>query len=166
MDFSHVSPNTYLLTEDNRTMGFKKYRYSDDEKPSPEVCKGKIKGVCLTYAFWGRQDIGIGSMASQFEATGKDGIINRIPENLEIVEESNVKAIKFGSYAKLDSDMIRGAMEAGVIGYWDDSNLIICASPEYSFVIDEIKEMIKPKQARFGFSKSFGGHYNLLILAI
>lgn len=165
MDFSHVSPEALLLTEDDRTIVFKKYRYDDEKKPSPDECKGKLKGVCLTYAFCGEQDFGIEPMARQFGATGSGMTVNKIPKNLEIVEAENVKAIKFGSYAKLDSVMIKGAMEAGVVGYWDDCNLIICASPEYSFVIDSIKAMFKPKHVRFGFSRSFAGA-NLLILAI
>lgn len=163
MDYSHVSPETYLLTEDDRTIEFKKYRYGDENKPSPDECKGKLKGVCLAYAFCGEQDFGIKPMATAFGATGKNGTINKVP--LELVEADGVRAIKFGGYARLDEIMIQGAKEAGVIGYWDDSNLIICAAPEYGFVIDSIKAMFKPKHVRFGFNRSFAG-CNLLILAI
>ena len=165
MDLSHVSPETYLLTEDEITIEFKKYRHDDEKKPVPEECKGILKGVCLSYAFCGEQDFGIEPMARQFGATGKNGTITKIPKELEIIESEGVKAIKFGSYAKLDSGMIRATKEAGVIGYWDDANLIICASPEYEFVINSIREMFKPKHVRFGFSRSFAG-CNLLILAI
>ena len=165
MDLSHVSPETYLLTEDDRTIKFKRYRYADEKMPTPEECKGVLKGVCLSYAFCGEQDFGIEPMARQFGATGKNGTITKIPKELEIIESEGVKAIKFGSYAKLDSGMIRAAKEAGVIGYWDDANLIICASSEYEFVIKSIREMFKPKHVRFAFSRSFAGR-NLLILAI
>lgn len=163
MDFSHVSPETYLLTEDDRTIEFKLYRYDDGKKPSPEECKGTLKGVCLSYAFCGEQDFGIKPMATAFGATDKNGTINKVP--LELVEADGVRAIKFGNYVRLDDSMIQGAKGAGIIGYWDDSNLIICAAPEYGFVIDSIKEMFKPKHVRFGFSRSFAGG-NLLILAI
>lgn len=163
MDYSHVSPETYLLTEDDRTIEFKKYRYGDENKPSPDECKGKLKGVCLSYACCGEQDFGIKPMATAFGATGKNGTINKVP--LELVEADGVRAIKFGGYARLDERMIQGAKEAGVIGYWDDSNLIICAASEYGFVIDSIKAMFKPKHVRFGFNRSFAG-WNLLILAI
>lgn len=165
MDLSHVSPETYLLTEDDRTIKFKRYRYDDEKMPTPEECKGVLKGVCLSYAFCGEQDFGIEPMARQFGATGKNGTITKIPKELEIIESEGVKAIKFGSYAKLDSGMIRATKEAGVIGYWDDANLIICASSEYEFVIKSIREMFKPKHVRFAFSRSFAGR-NLLILAI
>lgn len=165
MDFSHLSTETYLLTEDDRTLEFKLERYNDEKMPSPEKCKGKLKGVCLSNAFCGERDFGIEPMAKEFGATGKEMTINKIPKNLEIIESENVKAIKFGDYAELDSTMVRGAMDAGVIGYWDNSNFIICASPEYHFVIDSIKAMFKPKYVRFGFSRSFAS-YNLLILAI
>ena len=163
MDYSHVSPKMYFLTEDERTIEFKKYRYGDKSKPSPDECKGKLKGVCLAYACCGEQDFGIKYMATAFGATGKNGTINKVP--LELVETDGVRAIKFGEYARLDEIMIKGAKEAGVIGYWDDSNLIICAAPEYSFIIDSIKAMFKPKCVRFGFNRSFAG-CNLLILAI
>ena len=48
MDYSHVSPETYLLTEDDRTIEFKKYRYGDESKPSTDECKGKLKGGVST----------------------------------------------------------------------------------------------------------------------
>lgn len=165
MDFTHVSPETYLLTEDEKTLTFKLHRYKNDPNPFPRECKGKLKGVCLSYAFCGEQDFGIEPMARQFGATGKTMMVKKIPKDLEIVDSEGVKAIKFGGYAQLDSNMIHGAKEAGVIGYWDDANLIICASAEYSFVIDSIKAMFKPNHVRFGFSRTFAGR-NLLILAI
>ena len=124
-----------------------------------------MKGVCLSYAFCGEQDFGIEHMAKQFGVTGKNGTITKIPKELEIVEFKGVKAIKFGKYAELDLKVVEATMEAGVIGYWDDANLIICASQEYEFVINAIQNMFKPKHVRFAFSRSFGG-YNLLILSI
>lgn len=165
MELSHVSPSIYLLTEDDRTIEFRNCRYDDKKMPTPEECKGALKGVCLSYAFCGEQDFGIEPMAKQFGATGKNGTITKIPKELEIVESEGVKAMKFGRYAELDSGMIIATKEAGVIGYWDDANLIICASPEYEFVIHSIREMFKPKHVRFTFSRSFAGR-NLLILAI
>lgn len=165
MDLSHVSPETYLLTEDNKTITFKKYRHDDEKKPVPEECKGFLKGVCLSYAFCGEQDFGIEHILRQFGATGKYRTITKIPKQLEIIESEGITAIKFGSYAKLDSGMIGATREAGVIGYWDNANLIICASPEYKFVINSIREMFKPNMVRFGLSSGFAGS-NLLILAI
>ena len=47
MDLSHVSPETYLLTEDCRTIEFKKHRHNDEKMPTPEECKGILKGICL-----------------------------------------------------------------------------------------------------------------------
>ena len=163
MDYSHVSPEVYLRKEDDTTIEFKKNRHDDEKKPSPEECKGKLTGVCLTYACCGEQDFGIKSMATAFDATGSKGRIKKVP--LEVVESEGVRAIKYGRNAQLDEIMMRGAKEAGIIGYWDDANLIICAAPEYGFVIDSIKEMFKPNNVRFGFSRSFAGR-NLLILAI
>ena len=156
---------TNLLTEDGRTIKFETFRYEDDEKPSPEECKEVLKGVCLAYAFCGEQDFGIEPMAIQFGATSENGTITKIPKELKVVENEGVTAIQFGSYAKLDSGMVRATKEYGVISYWDDANFIICASSEYEFVIKSIHEMFKPKNVRFAFSHSFAG-YNLLILTI
>jgi len=164
MLLSCISPETHLLFEKN-SIPFKMYRNDDEKKPTPEECKGVLKGVFLSYAFCGEQDYGIQPMAIQFGATDKNRTITEIPEKLEIIESEGVKAIKFGSYAKLDSVMIRTAKESGVISYWDKENFIICASSEYKFVIDSIVEIFKPNHARFGFINSFDGP-NLLILAI
>ena len=164
MDLSHFSPETYLLTEDGRTIKFERYCRNDEKKPTVEECKGALKGVCLSYACCGEQDFGIKPMAKQFGATEKNGTITNIPKELKIVELQGVKAIKFGSYAGLDSRIVKATLDAGVIGYWDDANFIICASSEYGFVIDSIHNMFKPKHVRFGFSRSFAG-CNLLILS-
>lgn len=91
MDLSHVSPKTYLLTEDNRTIEFKKYRHDDEKMPAPEECKGVLKGVCLSYAFCGEQDFGIEPIARQFGATDQNGTITKIPKELEIIESEGVK---------------------------------------------------------------------------
>lgn len=135
------------------------------KKPAPEECKGVLKGVCLSYAFCGKQDFGIEPIARQFGAIDQNGTITKIPKELEIIESEGVKAIKFGNYAKLDFGMIRATKEAGIIGYWDNANLIICASPEYEFVINSIRVMLKPQHVRFAFSRLFTGR-NLLILAL
>lgn len=163
MDFGNVSPVIYFITEDDNAVEFRKYRFGDEKKPSPDECKGKLRGIRLDYACCGEQDWGIEPMARAFGCKGNNGIIHKIP--LELVEEKGVRAIKFGNYAQLDDQMVRRTKEAGIIGYWDDSNLIICAAPEYGFVIDSIKELFKPKRVRFAFNRSFAGS-NLLILAI
>lgn len=90
MDLSHVSPETYLLTEDDRTITFKKYRHDDEKKPVPEECKGILKGVSLSYASCGEQDFGIESMARQFGATDRYRIITKIPKELEIIESEGI----------------------------------------------------------------------------
>lgn len=165
MDLSHFSPKIYLLTEVGRTIEFGGHTQEDGKKPNVEECKGVLKGVCLEYACCGEQDFGIEPMAKHFGVTEKNGTITKIPNNLEIVKLDGVSAIKFGNYAELDSSVVEETKKIGVLGYWDDANFIICASPEYGCVIDSIYNMFKPKQVRFGLSRSFGG-YNLLILSI
>ncbi len=52
-----------------------------------------------------------------------------------------------------------------ITGYWDDGNLIICASKEYESIIEHVIDFIQPKKAKFAFRTVFGGR-NLMILSV
>ena len=165
MEMRHVSPELYLLTEDGKMLEFLRKRNEDEKNPTPDECRGPLKGVSLSYAFCGEQDFGIGPLAKMFGAANEsEGIITKIPEELEIIEFDGVKAIKIGRYVELDSDMVEETKKVGIIGYWDNSQFIICASPEYEFVIDSIREMFKPNQVRFAHDRYLWG-CSLLIFA-
>ena len=165
MDLSHLSPEFSLLTKDDKVIEFKQYGYNEKGIPSPKDCEAALKGIRLSYAFCGEQDFGIEEILKRFGAMNKNGIITRIPEGLSITTSGEVKAIKFGNYIKLDSEMIKRANTHGIIGYWDYESFIICASKEYEFIINSIQEMFKPKHLRFALNRSFAG-FNFIILAI
>ena len=162
MKYSHVSPEVILLKEDNKQINFKKYLYEEEKKPTPDDCKDKIKGIMLTYAFCGEQDFGIKPLEKAF-GVDKKGIIKKAP--IELIEKDGVRAIKFGRYIHLNELMIKGAKNSGLIGYWDEENIIICAAPEYGFIIDSIKELIKPNRAWLGLEDLLFGN-NLMIVEI
>ena len=61
--------------------------------------------------------------------------------------------------------MLKIAKEVGVAGYWDDANLIICASKQYESIIEHVIDFIQPKKAKFAFRTVFGGR-NLMILSV
>ena len=161
MRYDHFSPKVYRLFEDERIVEFEKY---PKVKPSIDECKGKIKGICLSYAFCGEQDFGIDRLLKAFNASNEDGIINSVP--LSVETEDKVKALMYYPYGELDRKVIKGTKLAGLTGYWDKSRLVICASPEYSFVIDSIMEMIKPQHTCIGLNSQTPFDTNLVILAV
>lgn len=162
MDYSNVSPVVSLITANNKVIGFRKLRSDDYEKPTPDECKRKLKGICLSYAFCKEQDFGIQVLEEAFKISA-DGTIHDAP--FEVIESKKVKAIVYGKSIALNDEMIKGAILSGIIGYWDSENVIICASLEYGFVIDEIKEFIKPEFAKIGFTSGYNGGENLVIYA-
>lgn len=159
----NISPEICFFMTRGKVITFKTFRRLGEEKPLIDECKDELTGISLSYAFCGEQDFGIHPLAKAFDALNNDLIIKKVP--LKIIESKGVKAIMYGNDAELDRNIICKARKAGVIGYWDKSNLLICAAPEYSFLIDSIKEMMVPKHVKFGFKGIFGGRYHLLILA-
>lgn len=163
IDSTHLSPVVCLLMEDGREIEFKLYRHDGEINPSSKECKGRIRKIRLSYAFCGEQDFGIESLEDNFKVK-KNGIITKIPKDLEVITNENVKAIRYGELARTDPLLERYAKDTGVIGYWDDANLFICASHEYGFVIDEIYKLFCPKHVKFALKANSLG-YDLIILA-
>ena len=171
MRYDHFSPKVYLLFEDERIVEFQKY---PRVKPSIDECKGKIKGICFSYAFCGEQDFGIAPLLKAFNASNEDGIINNVPLEdgiinnvpLKVETVDKVKALMYYPYGELDREVIKGTKLAGITGYWDKSRLVICAAPEYDFIIDAIMEMIKPQHTCIGLNSQSPFDTNLVILAV
>lgn len=164
IDFRHLSPVVSLLMKDGRKIEFNLYRFDGEINPSPEECKGELKGIELSYAFCGEQDIGIKSLEEEFKVNNL-GVITKIPKNFKIDSNSYVKVLKCGKSANLDPKLSKITKETGVIGYWDDSNLLICVSQNYDFVIDKIKKLFCPKHVKIVLRTNSLG-YDLIILAI
>ena len=162
MNVEHLSPIVNLRMSDNRVVEFRRYPKKDFPKPLPKDCQGPITGVCLNYAFCGEQDFGISPILQAFGAYDKNMVMARTP--VEIIETKNMKAMVFGEDIYLTDKVNKATKEAGVIGYWDKSNFAICACDEYGFIIDELRKLVKPKNARFSYSETFGGRCNLLIV--
>ena len=162
---SHMSPAIHLRMEDGRTVKFKTKFRDEFVKPDPEKCKGKITGVFLSYAFCGEQDFGIEPLAESFGASEKnDWIMKNTP--VSIAEFKGIKAIMAGIDYPFNAEIIQMVKKAGLMGCWDDESFAIFADSDYSFVIDEIAQLIKPNRTKFAFSNCFMGRQNLLILEV
>ena len=164
IDFSHLSPVVSLLMEDGTEIKFNLYRADGEVNPSPEECKGNLKGIKLSYAFCGEQDFGIKPLEEEFKVN-KKGIVTKIPKDLKIDSNSYVKSIRYGKDSSLDPIISRITRDTGIIGYWDEENLLICASQNYDFIIDKIKKLFCPKHVKFSLQANTLG-YDLLILAV
>lgn len=161
-DVQSLSQKAGLLMEGERQVDFKLHRIDEDEKPSVDECKGKICLVYLGYAFMGEQDFGIDNLREKFGIQEGETLIRKIPKDLKVIEKDGVKAIKSGHYVDLDEMMVKATLQAGLAGTWDEKEFIICAAPEYSFLIDYIAENLKPGKAKIGLSYNFLG-YNFVI---
>ena len=164
IDSTHLSPVVSLLMEDGREIEFKLYRHDGEINPSSKECKGRIRKIRLSYAFCGEQDFGIKPLEEKFKVN-KKGIVTKIPKDLKIDSNSYVKAIMYGKTSNLDPLTSKIAKDTGVVGYWDEENLLICASQNYGFVIDKIKKLFCPKHIKFSLQANTLG-YDLLILAV
>lgn len=163
MDSTHVSPEIMFLLEGNETISFSSSVLHTSIKPTEEQLQKKIIGIQLSNASCGEQAFGIDPMARAFGA-GSDGIINEVPKDLTLDTQENVVILKYGS-TFLSPRMLEIAKEVGVAGYWDDENLIICASKEYESIIKKVIDFIQPKKAKFAFRTVFGGR-NLMVLSV
>lgn len=163
MDSYHVSNEIMFLLDGNETVSFSMNSFSKSQKPTEEQMRKDILGVQLSYAACGEQQFGIEPMAKAFDATPK-GVITQIPKDFNVYTEENFIILKYGNDS-ISPRMFDMAKEFGIVGYWDDANLIICASKEYEEIIKNTRKFIKPKKAKFAFRTVFGGR-NLMILAV
>ncbi len=161
-DIKSLSQKAGLIMEGERQVDFKLHWTDKEKKPSDHECKGKISLVYLGYAFMGEQDFGIDGLREKFGIQEGETLIRRIPEDLKVIEKDGVKAIKIGQYVDLDEMMVKATLRAGLAGTWDEKAFIICAAPEYSFLIDYIVENLKPNGAKIGITHNFFGP-NLVI---
>ena len=160
MEFNNFSPTVILLI-DGEEKTFSKYPSVD--KPLPEDCRGKITGVKLAYAACGEQDYGMYQLSRDFNLT-KYGVITKIPSTLEYINNDGVTAIRYGDICYIDHRIVNAAKECGILGYWDNNNLFICASEEYKFLVLEIMGIIIPQKSMLAFSESLVGN-DLCIIA-
>lgn len=158
----HLSFNISLRLEDGSTPKFKRFP-KEIPNPTPEECRGELTGFCFFYAFCGEQDFGIEPLRELFGATGDDMTITTTAPLREEIRRS-VIALMAGDDITLTDKIAQAAQHAGLVGYWDEGNFIICASKDYAFIIGQLKELIQPGHARFGFSAAPFSGVNLLIL--
>ena len=163
MDPSHVSEEIMFLLDGKETFLFSRTSPEESQKPTEEQLRKDIIGVQLSYAYCGEQDFGIEPMARVFGAT-PNGVIHQIPKELNVYTQEDTIVLKYGSI-RISPHMFDMAKRAGIVGYWDYANLVICASMEYEEIIKNVQKFIKPKKAKFAFRTVFGGR-NLMILAI
>ncbi len=153
MEIRFLSPETTLIMENGKQLTFK----LEEKKPSPKECNEILKGISLKSTLGAIKFLGIRIMEERFGVNEKGLEINKLPKDFEVVESQGVKAIRTGGYMCLDNEMIDVTNKAGIVGMWDFEEFIICASKEYSFVIDAILEMIKPEKTRLDLEKLSDG---------
>ena len=163
MDSTHVSPKIMFLLEGNETISFSSSSLHSSQKPAEDQLRKKVIGIQLSYAHWGEHHGGIEPMARAFGAY-PDGIIMEVPKALTLDTQNDVTILKYGSDVP-HPRMLEIAKKVGVAGYWDDSNLIICASNEYESIIKHVIDFIQPQKAKFAFRTVFGGR-NLMVLSV
>ena len=144
-----ISPVVSLILGTDKVIGFRRNPIDGYQKPSPEECKEALKGIYLA-ASSEKQNLTNLKMAF---STLEDGTIRNVP--LEIAEEGEIRAIKCGNVT-LNEEMTAEAIRVGIIGFFNSSNVIICAAPEYGFVIDSIMSFIKPNITRITTSIGVG----------
>ncbi len=163
MDSTHVSPEIMFLLEGNETISFSSSSLHSSQKTAENQLRKKVIGIQLSYAHCGEQHGGIEPMARAFGAY-PDGIITEVPKTLTLYTQNDVIILKYGSDVP-HQRMLEIAKEVGVAGYWDDANLIICASNKYESIIKHVIDFIQPQKAKFAFRTVFGGR-NLMILSV
>lgn len=163
MDIIHVSEEVKItLREEKReNILFLNYPLREESEPIKEKFKRKIRGVQLSYAYCREQDFGIEPMQRAFGAY-PNGIITKIPDNFIVEEREEVVILKYGN-TSIPSRMTEMAKNIGMVGYWDDDNLIICTSKENKQIIEGIYESIRTNKAKFTLTKERIGGQDLVI---
>lgn len=164
MDSTFISEEILFLLEGEECISFSNTSLHPSQLPTEEQLRKNIIGIQLSYANCGEQDGGIAPLAEAF-GFGSKGIIRKIPKDFRVTEQEDVFVLKHGSIS-ISSRMFEIAKKFGVAGYWDEANLIICASKEYEPILRAVLAFIQPEKAKFAFrSLPFGGR-NLMIKSV
>ncbi len=163
MDYTHVSGQFMVRLEDGTSLMFSNSSLTPSCLPTEDQIQKKIIGIQWSYAFCGEQNFGIEPMEIAFDAKS-DRIIKQIPKELTVDTQDDVSILKYG-HTSISPLMLESAKEVGMVGYWDDSNFIICASQKYEPIIENIIDFIEPYKVKFGFRTVFGGQ-NLMIIPV
>ena len=155
MDFLYISPEVKILFEDNEELRILKKQIYSHTKISEEQCKKRIIEIELSTAFYRHQDNQIIHLKKSFNMS-HDGVINAIPKTYRIETVDNVMVLKIGN-TEITPSMIGLAEKVGVVGYWDNANIIICVSEQYKLLFENIRRLFVCFQTRLKISKDFWG---------
>lgn len=162
MDSTHVSEKIWIRFEGNETVLFSSDSAFPSRLPTKKQLRKKVTGIQLSYEFCSEQKSGIVPLKKAFGAESSC-IIQKIPNELSLDIQKDVIVLKYGT-THLSPRLISIAKAIGMSGYWDDSNLIICTSTEYSPIMFSIIDFMQPQKAVFAF-KAISGGQNLMIIS-
>ena len=155
MDFLYISPEVKILFEDNEELRILKKQIHSHTKISEEQCKKRIIEIELSNAFYRHQDNQISYLKKAFKMS-HDGVINEIPKTYSIETVDNVRILKIG-ITEITPSMLGLAEKVGVVGYWDNANIIICVSEQYKLLFENIRQLFICFQTRLKISKDSWG---------
>lgn len=148
MDSRYVSDLIKIMLKNGWMLEFSRIPLIPSAIPyAEEMLEEDIKGVHLSYQFCSEQDFGIIPIQRAFGAT-KDGIITKIPSGFTVDSASDVSILKYGN-TPISPGMYGYARKFGVVGYWDQENLIFCASKKYETIIFKLIDFFTPNKVRF-----------------
>lgn len=163
MDFLYISPEVKILFEDNEELRVLKKSIHSEIEISAEQCQKKVLEIELSNSFYRHQDNNILNLKKSFNMSA-DGVINKIPKNYYIETVENVMILKIGN-TEITPGMIGLAEKVGVVGYWDNANIIICVSKQYKSLFENIRRLFTCFQTRLKISCDSWGP-NLKIIAM
>lgn len=120
-----------------------------------------IASIEFSYAFCGEQDFGIERLANSFEA---NPIISKLPDDFIIKKTGSIYILSHGIYVS-NSEISKMTNKHGFIGYWDDANLVMCASKEYKEIIEKVYSFMKPGNAFLALNTSNPFSRNFMIVS-
>ena len=162
MDFTHLSDKIWIRLDEKDIILFSNDPEFPSCLPTREQLRKRVTGIQLSCSSCSKQQIGIEPLKKAFGAESSC-IIHRLPNELLLDIQDDIIILKYGS-ANISQHMLSVAKKIGMSGYWNDSNLIICASSQYLPIILSIIEFIQSQRAVFAFKITSSGK-NLMIVS-
>ena len=158
MNSSYLSPCVMVRLDDGEVVKFN-YNRRKTDVGKPNFKSESVVGLQMCYASIGEQDVPSAYIPTQFKVDA-DGVATVIPDEFNIISLDDISILHYGYEGDgIDLDIVR---QSGLLCAWDfERGFIIWATQDYRFVLEAIRNMMRPGGIKISITKMSRGDFIL-----
>ena len=143
----HMSKEIKFVLEGNEIISFSNSFLTPRCLPTQAQLRKKIISMELSHPFYNECDLQVEKIAKAFDV-GEDGIIKKIPNEFVLHTQDNIIILKSSSIL-VETYILEWTEVFGIVGCWDQTDIIICSSQEYKPIMENVIDFMQPQRAKF-----------------